>query len=236
MKKYGLLICQNAMPEILRCIESIHFCDEIYVCDGGSTDGTYEYLKSVKDIYKLKLFERAFDNMLNQRNFLLEKIPSGNWIINIDQDESVSLSVYELFEMYVSRIPSDVYESAKNEKRVVCLEVPFYNLIHDKKHYIDPLMLYRSKLFYKEDGVHFVKIKGTESGYHVGPAYDESMGSQYESFSPDGFAIFHHAWFNVLRMEERRKRLSTLGKDAKNELEGWFMHQENVKEMSNDII
>ena len=58
MEVNGSLICQNAMPDIVRCIESVApLVKDYYICDGGSTDGTWEWLNKYKDVYSLKLFK-----------------------------------------------------------------------------------------------------------------------------------------------------------------------------------
>ena len=88
------MVVQNGMPDILRAIESLSpVCDEIFVVDGGSRDGTLEFLRERASIYKLRLFERPFDTMQKQRQFLLDKTPQDSWVIALDQDEKLSIDL-----------------------------------------------------------------------------------------------------------------------------------------------
>jgi glycosyltransferase involved in cell wall biosynthesis len=76
----------NSEKRIERVLESLkNFADEIVVVDSGSRDSTLDVLKR----YNVKLFERKFDNFVNQKNFLLSKC-SCDWVLFLDDDEVVS--------------------------------------------------------------------------------------------------------------------------------------------------
>ncbi|MEN3044959.1 MAG: glycosyltransferase family 2 protein [Candidatus Hydrothermales bacterium] len=86
----GVIIALNAEETIERAIDSLFFCDEIIVIDGGSTDKTLEIVRKKKAI----VFERKFDNFKNQREFALSKVKT-DWVIFLDSDEQVEKTLAE---------------------------------------------------------------------------------------------------------------------------------------------
>ena len=86
---YINLLCQNELPYIKNLVPQLtDMCDEIYMCDGGSTDGTVEWLEEHAEEYKIKLFHRKWDwHFGKQRDFLLQKTPKDSFVIRIDADE-----------------------------------------------------------------------------------------------------------------------------------------------------
>jgi hypothetical protein len=218
----GFVICQNGLPDILRCLDSLVCCDSIYICDGGSTDGTREWLESVKDIYRLKIFNRKFDTMREQRNFLLAQLPKDVWVVNIDMDEALNPVMTYYLKEYTKNIGPEHYKTAHEEERVVVMDVPYLILKGDYEHYCYPYTFLRGKVFYYTDNIKFYHP------YHSEPSYDEKRMSQYLGLSvPDQFAIFHYAFFNPRYMESRKERLEKLMENEKDNLvegeyNGWF--------------
>lgn len=78
----GIIISLNAEKTIEKAIDSLFFCDEIIVIDGGSTDKTIDIIKKKKCL----LFERKFDNFKNQREYALSKVKT-DWVMFLDADE-----------------------------------------------------------------------------------------------------------------------------------------------------
>jgi glycosyltransferase involved in cell wall biosynthesis len=81
----ALIITYNEIGYIEKCIESISFADEIIVVDSYSTDGTFEYLRSVS---KVKVIQRPFENFTLQKSFALKQA-SNDWVLFLDADEVV---------------------------------------------------------------------------------------------------------------------------------------------------
>lgn len=79
-----VIICQNEEKNIENCIRSVlSFSDEIIVVDGNSIDRT----KSIASAFeKVKFYERAFDNYIDQKNFANSKVNS-DYILSLDADE-----------------------------------------------------------------------------------------------------------------------------------------------------
>lgn len=82
----ALIITYNEMGYIERCIESVSFADEIIVVDSYSSDGTYEYLKSLDHV---KVLQHPFENFTLQKSFALKQA-SNDWVLFLDSDEVVS--------------------------------------------------------------------------------------------------------------------------------------------------
>lgn len=81
-----VVLTKNEENNIVDCLESLSFCDEIIIIDDNSNDRTLELLKN----FKVKLYERSLnDDFSVQRNFGLEKA-NGDWVLFIDADERVT--------------------------------------------------------------------------------------------------------------------------------------------------
>ncbi|NJB37536.1 glycosyltransferase family 2 protein [Croceivirga sp. JEA036] len=85
-KLTALLITYNEMEHIKQSVASVSFADEIIVVDSFSTDGTFEYLKSLSNVIVL---QKEFSNFTDQKAYTLSKA-SNNWVLFIDADEVVS--------------------------------------------------------------------------------------------------------------------------------------------------
>ena len=83
------------------CLEAtirsmLDLCDDIYINDGKSTDGTLDILYSLQRKYgsdRVIIFERQWEHTrrmwTDQKNFLLDKMPSDAYIFFIDADEVI---------------------------------------------------------------------------------------------------------------------------------------------------
>lgn len=224
------------MPDILRCLESMSCCEKVYVCDGGSKDGTREWLNNVKDLYNLELFDRPFDTMQNQRNFLLDKIKEEAWIINIDADEGMNPFGTAFFPDLIRRVPESAYQEGKDEKRVLTFDIPYLILKDDFNHYCHPYTYLRGKTFYHIPG----KISFWHP-YHCEPSYDRPEKSQYVVLAvPNRFAIFHYAYFNPQYMASRKKRLEAKikagEKDIQWEYDQWFSVNRDIRQIPEPFL
>jgi len=93
----------------LKSINSI--ADEIIIIDGGSTDGTLEYLNSLNDS-RIKIINEPYRHTYRgadgyQRNQYL-KHATGDWILVLDADEIIDDGV-SLLKQYMEG-PIDVYD------------------------------------------------------------------------------------------------------------------------------
>lgn len=83
------------------CLESIKWCEEIWVVDSFSTDRTLEICQE----YTTKIVKHPFENFAKQRNWSLDNLPlSGEWVLLIDADQRITP---ELRDEIVSRLRQD---------------------------------------------------------------------------------------------------------------------------------
>lgn len=85
MKLSAVIIAKNAEDMIGACLDSVAFCDEIVIIDGGSEDKTIEIAKKKK----VNVFSVNGEDFSRQRNIGLEKA-KGEWILYIDTDERIT--------------------------------------------------------------------------------------------------------------------------------------------------
>ena len=89
-KLSAVLIAQNEEDRIEAAIESVRFCDEILVVDGGSRDSTAARVRAAG----ARLLERSFDGFVAQKNFAVEQA-ANDVILSLDADERVSPDLRE---------------------------------------------------------------------------------------------------------------------------------------------
>lgn len=80
----AMVICQNEARRIRPCLESLRFCDEIVVVDGGSTDRTVEICREYTD----RVIENPWPGHRAQKQFALDQTTQP-WVLNVDSDERV---------------------------------------------------------------------------------------------------------------------------------------------------
>ena len=90
-----VIITKNEEKNILRCLESVDaYCDEIVVLDSFSTDKTND-LCSV--FPKVKFYQRAFDDYIQQKNFANSLVKS-EYILSLDADEFADSSLQDFIQ------------------------------------------------------------------------------------------------------------------------------------------
>lgn len=86
----AVIIAKNAEEMISDCIDSLSFCDEVIVVDGGSTDITVAIAKKKG----AAVVNGDRDDFAKQRNIGKEKA-KGEWVLYVDTDERVSKELAE---------------------------------------------------------------------------------------------------------------------------------------------
>ncbi len=85
MKISVFIITKNEEKNIVDCLRSVSWADEIVVVDSGSVDQT----RQIAARYTDKIFVNPFTDYSSQKNFALSKT-SGDWVLSLDADERVS--------------------------------------------------------------------------------------------------------------------------------------------------
>ena len=96
----AIVLTRNEENNIIDCLESITWCDEIIVVDDSSVDRTLQVIKNFNP--RVKIFQHNLKGDFSaQRNFGLSKA-RGEWILFIDADERLSNGLRGEIMDYVS--------------------------------------------------------------------------------------------------------------------------------------
>jgi len=81
-----LILTKNEETNILGCIDSVCWSDDIVILDSGSSDSTVSLAKS----RGCRVFHRPFDNWADHQNWAVRNVSFLHpWVFNIDADERV---------------------------------------------------------------------------------------------------------------------------------------------------
>ena len=85
MKLSATVITKNEERNIVRCLRSLDFADEIVVIDAESTDRTVELARQFTGIVHVN----PWPGHKQQKNYAIDKA-SGDWILSLDADEEIT--------------------------------------------------------------------------------------------------------------------------------------------------
>lgn len=94
----AVIITLNEEHNVLRCLESLEWAEEVIVVDSGSTDRTCEIAKSKG----AKVFHHAWEGYGQQKNWAMSQA-SHSWILFVDADEAVSAELQEEITRFLSQ-------------------------------------------------------------------------------------------------------------------------------------
>ena len=81
----AIIIALNEAGNIADCLDTLSFCDERIVVDGGSTDATAQIAQGKG----ARVVSHPFEGFGAQKGFALS-LATGDWVLSIDADERVS--------------------------------------------------------------------------------------------------------------------------------------------------
>ena len=86
----AIILTKNEEKNIIDCIESVLFCDEVIVLDDDSSDRTLDVIgKYFGNNRKINILKRkAEGDFAKQRNYALDRA-KGDWALFIDADERI---------------------------------------------------------------------------------------------------------------------------------------------------
>jgi len=81
-----IVFSRNEQKNIIDCLKTVDWADEIVLIDDYSTDNTIKLAKKFKN---LKVFKHHLKDFASQHNFAINKV-KGDWLFFLDADERVS--------------------------------------------------------------------------------------------------------------------------------------------------
>jgi len=104
-----LILTYNEEKNLPECLDSISWCDDIWVLDSGSTDRTVEIAKE----RGCHLLARRFDNFGDQRNYAIDTATfKYQWVFDLDADERFTNALKEECEKMVRKDERSAYYCA----------------------------------------------------------------------------------------------------------------------------
>jgi glycosyltransferase involved in cell wall biosynthesis len=102
MKLTGLVIATDEERDLPACLQSLAFCDELLVIDGGSTDQTVEVALDAG----ARVVANPWPGYAEQRRFGLAAA-QGEWVLAIDADERVDEELRSAVQRVVASEPAE---------------------------------------------------------------------------------------------------------------------------------
>ena len=190
MKITAIIITYNEENNISACLKALEWVDERLVIDSTSLDKTAQIAKK----YGAKVFILPFTNFADIRNYALKKA-SGEWILYIDADESVTP---ELAKQIKSKIEQQNYSIFTIKRKNFYLGRQW------------PHTEYVKRLFKRES------LKGWFGDVHESPITEGPVGRIDEY-------LLHYTHNDISSMVEKTNKWSEI--EAKLKRAGWKSEQ-----------
>jgi len=97
------VICQDEERNLSRCLESVAWCEELVVVDGGSRDRTPEIARRYTD----RVLSNPWPGHAAQKQFALTAT-RGDWVLNVDADEFVTVDLASEIRVALAAVPDGV--------------------------------------------------------------------------------------------------------------------------------
>ena len=97
-----IVITKNESHNIVECLQSVSFCDDIIVVDAESSDSTVALAKEITN----NVFIRPWEGFAAAKRFAVGQA-KNEWILWLDADERVMSELAEEIQSIVHRQPSD---------------------------------------------------------------------------------------------------------------------------------
>ncbi len=101
----AIIIVKDEAANIADCLDTVAFCDERIVVDGGSSDATM----AIAAGRGARVVQHAWQGFGPQKNFALS-LAQGEWVLSIDADERVTPELARDIEHATASAQHDGYE------------------------------------------------------------------------------------------------------------------------------
>jgi glycosyltransferase involved in cell wall biosynthesis len=104
-----LILTLNEQVNIVRCLTSVAWSDDVLVLDSFSDDGTVDLARKLG----ARVHQRAFDNFASQRNYAHEHLGfKHGWVLHLDADEEVPPALRDEIGIAINNSDYDAYRIA----------------------------------------------------------------------------------------------------------------------------
>ena len=107
------MIARDEQKRLPECLESLSFCEEVVVVDGGSSDRTIEIARGAGAV----VVENPWPGFGAQRNIAIDHA-SGDWVLEVDADERVSAPLAAAIRSFLADPPADMRMAAIPRREV----------------------------------------------------------------------------------------------------------------------
>jgi glycosyltransferase involved in cell wall biosynthesis len=196
----AVLITKNEAHNLVRCLDSLSFCDEIIIIDSFSTDGSSEICKQYP---KVKFFEHKFLGYGPQKRLAVEKA-TNKWVFSIDADEWVTPQLAsEVTQLLKSGGKSNIYAVPRT---LIFLGQALKHCGEHKR----PVVRLFNKEFANFNAVNVhEEVLPIVGGEQVGCLNSEIMHNSYRSLSDYLQRLNHYSDAMALKMLQNTKGVST---------------------------
>lgn len=215
MKSSGISVVINTFNEesnIERAIRSVHFADEIIVCDMHSTDRT---TKIAEELGAKVIFHKYMRYVEPARNFAISKAKNG-WILILDADEAIPLT-----------LAKSLVEMVNQEMASTFLEIPRKNVIFGK------WMKYSG--WWPDYHIRFFKNGSVEwqDAIHSKP---KTNGLGLRLPEDENLAILHYHYSSISQFIERMNRYSTIQAEELYKNKTVFHYRDVIKQPLSEFL
>lgn len=99
----AIVLTYNEERYIRDCLESLTWCDEVWIVDSDSTDGTLDICRR----FTQNIVRHPFVSFYDSRNWALNNLPiRAEWILFIDSDERITPELQKEIIETISKQPS----------------------------------------------------------------------------------------------------------------------------------
>ncbi len=178
----AVVITYNAERGIVRCLESLSFCEEIVVVDSGSEDRTRE----LAGRFTRKVFLQPWQGYAQQKNYA-NGLTDCDWVLSLDADEEVS-----------EQLRSDIIEVLGAPIAPAAFSMP------RKTFHLGRWILHGTWYPNRQ-----VRLFRKSAGAWIGPEVHERWATQGEIGRLEGH-ILHYSYTGVADQWERAQRYASL--------------------------
>lgn len=118
----------NEEQNIAACIQSLLWCDEIFVVDSFSTDRTPEIARSFE---KVRFFQRTYYGSASQKNWAMDQV-ENDWILIFDADERCTPALQKEIEALLAAGPAEDAYTIRRRVYFLGRQIRFSGWQHDQ--------------------------------------------------------------------------------------------------------